>query len=216
MASENTSGGASDGTLGRIALKQVRMTRAEVEARTRETSGARRAAAGNPRNRLVPYLDLFSRLGDEELSRLARAPLSAVEGLRQQIEEVNRAFGRYVDLLPRLSDDELARMTGAKAKTIRFWRLSQPRHLQGRRPSSAADSSPALVQPEAGEREREISASHSLGSVPTLAEAAADSAPMSAAVSSSGLSTKREPSDAYEAPKGPAESATMVMDVEFE
>lgn len=132
-------------TLGRIALKQVRVSRAEVEARNAEarntdarnaesraresTSSARKS--NNPMNRLVPYLDLFCRLGDEELSRLARTPTTAVEGLRQQIEEVNRALGRWADLLPRLGDDELARLTGATVKTIRFWRLSQPRHLQG-------------------------------------------------------------------------------------
>ncbi|HLT39209.1 MAG TPA: hypothetical protein VK034_23155, partial [Enhygromyxa sp.] len=99
------------------------MSRAEVEARSREAGGpAPRKGAANPMNRLVPYLDLFWRLSDEELSRLARTPTSAVEGLRQQVEEVNRALGRYVDLLPRLSDDELARLTGATAKTIRFWR----------------------------------------------------------------------------------------------
>ncbi len=133
----------ADGTIGRIALKQVRVSRSEVESRSRETSDAKRAAserssqpsmadkAANPLNRLVPYLDLFCRLTDEELSRLARTPVSAVETLRQQVEEVGRALGRYVDLLPRLSDDELVRLTGATPKTIRFWRLSQPRGLQG-------------------------------------------------------------------------------------
>jgi pantothenate kinase-related protein Tda10 len=129
-----------DGTLGRIALKQVRVTRSEVEARNREASNATRKVTSNPMNRLVPYLDLFWRLSDEELSRLARAPTSAVEGLRQQVEEVNRALGRYADLLLRLSDDELARLTGASSKTIRFWRLSQPRHLQGDSRRGAADS----------------------------------------------------------------------------
>jgi hypothetical protein len=153
MQGDEPNAGAADGTLGRIALKQVRMSRAEAEARSREASSpaqtqvqsqaqsqaqsptpaqtpASRKSA-NPMNRLVPYLDLFCRLSDEELSRLARAPISAVENLRQQVHEVNRALGRYIDLLPRLSDDELARLTGATTKTIRFWRLSQPRHLQG-------------------------------------------------------------------------------------
>lgn len=126
MPGEDTNGGAE--TLGRIALKQVRVSRAEVEARNREASGPRKAS--NPMNRLVPYLDLFSRLSDEELSRLSGTPVNAVENLRQQVDEVNRALGRWVDLLPRLSDDELARLTGATVKTIRFWRLSQPRHMQ--------------------------------------------------------------------------------------
>jgi pantothenate kinase-related protein Tda10 len=127
MASEDPNG--SPETLGRIALKQVRVSRAEVEARAREATNTR--GTTNPMNRLVPYLDLFSRLSDEELARLARTPLSAAESLRLQIEEVNRALGRFADLLPRLSDEELARLTGGTVKTIRFWRLTQPRHLQG-------------------------------------------------------------------------------------
>ncbi len=138
MASEDTSGGPE--TLGRIALKQVRVSRAEVEARTRETSGQK---STNPMNKLVPYLDLFCRLGDEELARLSGAPLQAVEGLRVQVEEVNRALGRFADLLTRLSDDELSRLTGATTKTIRFWRLSQPRHLQGEARRSNPDVTPA-------------------------------------------------------------------------
>jgi len=141
----------ADGTLGRIALKQVRLTRAEVEARNRETASPRKA--GNPMNRLVPYLDLFWRLSDEELSRLARAPTSAVENLRQQVDDVNRALGRYIDLLPRLSDDELTRLTGATAKTIRFWRLSQPKHLQGesRRGDQASPNGLAQREPSSAQ-----------------------------------------------------------------
>ncbi|MFV8750797.1 hypothetical protein ACNOYE_09625 [Nannocystaceae bacterium ST9] len=116
-----------DSTIGRIALKQVRVSRAEVEARTREGEAKKPAGSNSPLNRLVPYLDLFCRLTDDELSRLARTPTSAVETLRLQVDEVGRALIRYVDLLPRLSDDELVRLTGATPKTIRFWRLCQPR-----------------------------------------------------------------------------------------
>jgi hypothetical protein len=143
MQGDEPNGG--DGTLGRIALKQVRVSRAEVEARNREGSSASRKPL-NPMNRLVPYLDLFCRLSDDELSRLARTPTSTVENLRQQVEEVNRALGRYIDLLPRLSDEELARLTGASTKTIRFWRLSQPRHLQGDSRRSATPREPGSAQ----------------------------------------------------------------------
>jgi hypothetical protein len=89
------------------------------------TSGS--GNGGNPANRLVPYLDLFSRLGDEELARLAGVPASVAEQLRLQVDEVCRALGRYDDLLPRLRDEELARLTGASPKTIRFWRLCKMR-----------------------------------------------------------------------------------------
>lgn len=139
MPGEDQNGGPE--TLGRIALKQVRVSRAEVEARTREATGAQKAA--NPMNRLVPYLDLFSRLGDDELARLSGAPLQAVESLRLQVEEVTRALGRFADLLTRLNDEELSRLTGATVKTIRFWRLSQPRHLQGDVRRSNPDVTPS-------------------------------------------------------------------------
>jgi hypothetical protein len=118
-----------DSTIGRIALKQVRVSRAEAEARTRDGEPSKKPPSNSPLNRLVPYLDLFGRLTDEELSRLARTPISAVETLRQQVDEVNRVLSRYVDLLPRLSDDEMIRLTGGTPKTIRFWRLCQPRPI---------------------------------------------------------------------------------------
>jgi hypothetical protein len=138
-----------DSAIGRIALKQVRVTRAEAEAQTRydgpkppaRPPAAERAGSNSPLNRLVPYLDLFGRLSDEELSRLARTPTSAVETLRQQVDEVNRVLARYVDLLPRLSDEELTRLTGGTAKTIRFWRLCQPR------PSGELRPRPDVPQP---------------------------------------------------------------------
>lgn len=123
---EPTDASTSDSTIGRIALKQVRVSRAEVEART-QGGEPKKPQSNSPLNRLVPYLDLFCRLSDDELSRLARTPTSAVETLRQQVDEVNRVLTRYVDLLPRLSDEELTRLTGGTAKTIRFWRLCQPR-----------------------------------------------------------------------------------------
>src|SRR5690606_2164742 len=172
---ESNAGG--DSTLGRIALKQVRVSRAEVEARSREAGGpAPRKGAANPMNRLVPYLDLFWRLSDEELSRLARTPTSAVEGLRQQVEEVNRALGRYVDLLPRLSDDELARLTGATAKTIRFWRLSQPRHLQG----DSRRTNPDLTPTPQSIPRREPSSAQSSGSMQRDEELSESSSPFRA------------------------------------
>ncbi|MCA9685643.1 MAG: hypothetical protein KC457_25930 [Myxococcales bacterium] len=194
------------------------MSRAEVEARTREGSGVRKAAgAANPANRLVPYLDLFSRLSDEELSRLARAPRAAVEGLRQQVEEVNRALGRYQDLLPRLSDDELARLTGATTKTIRFWRLSQPRHLQGESRRRNPDLTPTpqpLPDSESGASQTAgalhiaISASASMSS---LAGSSAGSSSGDLAMNS-GEMPVRAIEDSNEFDPSASQSSTLVID----
>ncbi len=114
--SESEGSAPGSKTLGTIPLKQVRVTRAEMEER-----------AANPMNRLVPYLDLFERLTDAELARLAVVAPEVVAELRKQVVQVCQTLERFVDLLPRLMDEELMRLTGATSKTIRFWRLCQPR-----------------------------------------------------------------------------------------
>jgi hypothetical protein len=106
--------------LATIALRQIRVNRADVQEKPT-------SADANPMNLLVPYLDLYGRLTDEELARLADVPASVVSNLRRQVVQVDRALARFTDLLPRLNDAELVRLTGATAKTIRFWRLCQPR-----------------------------------------------------------------------------------------
>lgn len=107
--------------LATITLRQIRVSRAEVHDK-------QPPADANPMNRLVPYLDLFACLNDDELGRLAEVPTSVVGDLRRQVIQVDRALARFAELLPRLSDPEMVRLTGATPKTIRFWRLCQPRH----------------------------------------------------------------------------------------
>lgn len=106
---------------------------AEGPDSTRRDTVTRSDAArrNNPMNRLVPYLDLFARLADDELARLAGVELDVVATLRRQVVEIGNGLAQYLDLLPRLTDEELMRLTGASAKTIRFWRLCQPRHARG-------------------------------------------------------------------------------------
>jgi len=110
----------SEVSLAAITLRQIRVSRAEVQDKPS-------SADANPMNRLVPYLDLYGRLADEEIARLAAVPTTVVADLRRQVVQVDRALTRFTDLLPRLTDAELVRLTGATAKTIRFWRLCQPR-----------------------------------------------------------------------------------------
>jgi len=140
-------GAPSGSALGRIALKQVRVPRVDP-------TDARTAA----RNRLVPFLDLFARLSDDELSRLAEVPAKVVVELRVQIEQVRQALGAYADLLPRLSDGELSKLTAVPERTIRFWRLCELPPSKVKEGDAAADraatdkgaserSSPALVDP---------------------------------------------------------------------
>ncbi len=137
-------------SIGRIPLKQVRVKRSEPES----------AKASNPMNRLVPYLDLFCRLDDEELATLTSVDLEVVATLRKQVVTIDRGLEHYVDLLPRLRDEELVRLTGASLKTIRFWRLCQPRVPVTKAPAQPSVPERAAAQPVANDvREAERSAS---------------------------------------------------------
>jgi len=103
-------------SIGRIPLKQMRIKRPETEGEK----------PTNPMNGLVPYLDLFCRLSNLELARLAHVDIELVAELRSQVIAIDESLAAYTDLLPRLTDNELVRLTGATPKTIRFWRLCQP------------------------------------------------------------------------------------------
>lgn len=126
MPSDSNSDNSERIHIGRIPLKQVRVRKSEP-------------SHANPMNRLVPYLDLFCRLDDEELARLAGCDEDVVATLRKQVVAIDRALARYVDLLPRLEDEELVRLAGATPKTIRFWRLCQPRVPPPRAPDLPED-----------------------------------------------------------------------------
>lgn len=98
-------------------------------------------------NRLVPYLDLFMRLDDAEMSRLAGVEVELVATLRRQVVEISEGLAMYLDLLPRLTDDELVRLTGASAKTVRFWRLCQPKGSPARSTDVAARAEISSITP---------------------------------------------------------------------
>ena len=94
-------------------------------------------------NNLVPYLDLFDRLDDTEMARLGGVELDVVVSLRSQVDAVSEGLAAYADLLPRLGDSELVRLTGASDRTIRFWRLCQPRHVVVSKPAATPAATPA-------------------------------------------------------------------------
>lgn len=159
-------------SIGRIPLKQVRVSRNEAE----------KGPPPNPMNNLVPYLDLFCRLGDAELARLGGVDLDVCVSLRAQVDTIGNGLAAYSDLLPRLSDSELVRLTGTSDRTIRFWRLCQPRHAVAAAPpvaTSAAATKPRTATPGVpDERERSPTAPHSVaaesprdntGRLPTVA-----------------------------------------------
>lgn len=140
-------------SIGRIPLKQVRVSRNDRESEPRP----------NPMNNLVPYLDLFCRLDDAEMARVGGVELDVVVSLRSQVDAINSGLATYADLLPRLGDSELVRLTGASDRTIRFWRLCQPRHAVVSKPAAA----PAATPPQAGEPTTNASVPDSTDGAPT-------------------------------------------------
>jgi len=161
----SNSGGGGNTPLAQIPLRRV--SRAELEA-SKKGGGSGGGAAPNPMNRLVPYLDLFGRLSDAELGRLTGVPPQTASQLRKQVDAVCDALASYADLLPRLEDAELMRLTGASAKTVRFWRLCQPRPqasaVEPATPEAAATPSPApepaAPPPSASNTRGSVAASH--------------------------------------------------------
>lgn len=102
-------------------------------------------------NNLVPYLDLFARLDDKEMARLGGVELDVVISLRSQVDAVSQGLVAYADLLPRLGDSELVRLTGASDRTIRFWRLCQPRHAVVSKPATTPAAAPAAAPAKTAE-----------------------------------------------------------------
>ncbi len=140
-------------SIGRIPLKQVRVNRADREKEANKV---------NPMNKLVPYLDLFCRLDDDELARLAGVEADVCSSLRAQVDAINNGLAAYTDLLSRLSDVELVRLTGASDRTIRFWRLCQPREGVAFKPPAAAAAGPEANSGVPEKREPVPTAPHSV------------------------------------------------------
>ena len=126
-------------TLGKIQLAKQAVDSTEYVAHKR--AALRR---GDPRevarlNKLVPYLDLFERLSDRELARLADVPELTATQMREQVVTVRRKLGRFEPLLERLDDVQLARVADTSPKMFQYLRLCQPRH----RPAQASSGTRA-------------------------------------------------------------------------
>lgn len=147
-------------------------------------------------NNLVPYLDLFCRLDNAELARLGGVDTDVVVSLRTQVDTINAGLAAYADLLPRLSDAELVRLTGASDRTIRFWRLCQPRH--------AASSASVAAAPAARPAKPAETPAASAG-VPDRSENS-PTAPHSVVASSPADNTGRFPSAAAMGREGNADA----------
>ncbi|MGB1699258.1 MAG: hypothetical protein ACPHRO_04840 [Nannocystaceae bacterium] len=113
--------------LGKIALGQKEVSVREYDQHSDAAIRRRDPKEVGRLNRLVPYLDLFARLDDRELARLADVPQRTVVRMRQQVNSVRRKLDGYVELLDRLDDHQLGRIAQTSPKMFQYLRLCQPR-----------------------------------------------------------------------------------------
>jgi len=113
--------------LGKIALGQKEVSEQEL-GRHEDAAISRRDSKEVRRlNKLVPYLDLFTRLEDREIARLADVPERTVARMRTQVSSVGRKLEPFVKLLDRLNDQQLGRVAQISPKMFLYLRLCQPR-----------------------------------------------------------------------------------------
>ena len=129
--SESKTASKRPATLGKISLQPKRVSEQEYEAHQVEALRRKDPKEVRRLNLLVPYLDLFHRLNDEELARLAGVPTPTVRSMRAQVNSVGHRLKDYVALLDRLDDQQLARVADTSPKMFQYLRLCQPRYEGG-------------------------------------------------------------------------------------
>jgi hypothetical protein len=80
------------------------------------------------RDRVTPYFDLFDRLDDQEIARLAKVEPSVVTEIRPILDSIVQPLGDYDHLLDSLGDSKLSRAFGLPDTAVRIWRLCRAPH----------------------------------------------------------------------------------------
>ena len=78
-----------------------------------------------PRDRVTPFFDLFDRLGDEEIARLASVQAALVNEVRTVVEAIYDPLREYEKLLTQLDDRQIAKLFGMPESAARIWRLAR-------------------------------------------------------------------------------------------
>ena len=74
------------------------------------------------RDKLIPYLDLFDRLDDEEIGRISGVEKSLVGEVRSVIESIYDPLREYENLLDTLDDAQLCKLFGFPKSAASIWR----------------------------------------------------------------------------------------------
>jgi len=80
------------------------------------------AAVANTRDKLTPYFDLFDRLDDEEIGRIAAVPAELVAEVRTVIESIYDPLREYEKLMETLDDGQLCKLFGFPDSAAAIWR----------------------------------------------------------------------------------------------
>ena len=80
------------------------------------------------RERVTPYFDLFGRLDDQELGRLANVDPSVIAEIRPILDSIVQPLSEYDHLLDSLGDSKLSRAFGLPDTAVRIWRLCRAPH----------------------------------------------------------------------------------------
>lgn len=74
------------------------------------------------RDKLIPYFDLFDRLDDSEISRIAQVDVQVVSEVRTVIESIYDPLRNYEKLLDTLDDAQLCKLFGFPKSAAAIWR----------------------------------------------------------------------------------------------
>jgi hypothetical protein len=74
------------------------------------------------RDKLIPYFDLFDRLDDSEISRIAQVDKQVVSEVRTVVESIYDPLRKYENLLETLDDAQLCKLFGFPKSAAAIWR----------------------------------------------------------------------------------------------
>ena len=77
------------------------------------------------RDRVTPYFDLFDRLDDKEIARLANVSPELVSEIRDLVEAIYDPLREFENMLKQLDNRQVAKLFGMPESAAQIWRLAR-------------------------------------------------------------------------------------------